>query len=414
VARGRLVDRSRAFLSTGSTLAAFRIPGYPALWVSGAAAAVGWSVSFVAVGWITLQVSDSPLAVAATFAVRLLPALLLGIPLGALVDRYDRRMTLITVNVLSLIAMLAVAGIAFADQLGLPEILATSLVLGTFDTLRGTANQSYAVDLAGPQGATNAIALGNLGGALLGSVGAIIGGIVLEEYGPGATFVVAALPSSVAAALLLLSRRRGHGERAVPRLTPSFRSSITLILRNRLVATIAFVVVVGEALGFSTMSLYPTFARDVLHVDAAGLGLMSGARSIGGVIGLLTLATLGFRGRGGRLLVLTLIIFGLSLVGFALSTVFAISLLLLVVIGGASSSLDTLGQSLIQQSVEDNERGAAMGIWFFSIGFGPFGFLALGGAATVFGGPVAMLVSGALLATIGLGLTTVKRLRELR
>ena len=191
MARGRLVDRSRAFLTTGTTLAAFRIPGYPALWVSGAAAAVGWSVSFVAVGWITLQVSDSPLAVAATFAVRLLPALLLGIPLGALVDRYDRRLALIAVNILSLLAMLGVAGIAFAGLLGLPEILATSLVLGTLDTLRGTANQSYAVDLAGPQGATNAIALGNLGGALLGSVGAIVGGIVLEEYGPGATFVVA-------------------------------------------------------------------------------------------------------------------------------------------------------------------------------------------------------------------------------
>ena len=410
----RLRDRSRAFLTTGSTLAAFRIPGYPALWVSTAAGAIGWSVSFVAVGWIALLVSDSPFAVALTFAARVGPALVLGIPLGAVVDRFDRRLTLVTVHVLTFTLMLVVAGLAVAGRLGLIEILATSVVLGVFDTIRGTANQSYAVDLAGPAGATNAIALGNLGGALLGAGGSVLGGIVLETSGPGPTFALAAVPSIVAAALLLLSRRRGHGERAIPRLVPSFRSSITLILRNRLVSVIAFVVITGELLGWSTMSLYPTFARDVLHVDAAGLGAMSGARSAGSVIGLLLLATLGFGGRGGALLLVAGIAFGIGLAAFALSTVYLLSLALLFVVGAASSSFDTLGQSLLQHAVQDHERGASAGIWFFGTGFGPFGALALGGVATLFGGPVAMFVSGAALATIVLGLTSVRRLRGLQ
>ena len=414
MAGGRIRDRSRAFLTTGSTLAAFRIPGYKALWVSTAAGAVGWSVSFVAVGWITLLVSDSALAVSATFAARLVPALLLGIPLGALVDRFDRRRTLITVNLLSFAAMLGVAGLAFTDRLDLVAILVTSVVLGVFDTLRGTANGSYAVDLAGPEGATNAIALGNLGGALLGSVGSYLGGVVLEGSGPGATFLVAAAPSVLAAGMLFLSGRRNAPRPTTGLLVPSFRTSITLIVRNRLVALIAFVVLVGEALGFSTMSLYPTFARDVLHTDATGLGAMQAARSIGGAIGLLLLARFGFAGRGGPLLILVLTAFGLGLAAFSLSTIFAVSLLLLVVVGAASSGLDALGQVLLQKSVDDHERGAAMGIWFFSIGFGPFGFMGLGAAATIFGAPLAMGVSGGLLAAIGLGLTSVRRLRELR
>ena len=102
-------------------------------------------------------------------------------------------------------------------------------MLGVFDTLRGTANGSYAVDLAGPEGAMNAIALGSLGGALLGSVGAYLGGVVLELYGPGSTFLVAAAPSVVAASLLFLSGRRGAPRRAGSHIVPSFRSSITLI-----------------------------------------------------------------------------------------------------------------------------------------------------------------------------------------
>ena len=178
----RLRDRSRAFLTTGSTLAAFRIPGYPALWVSSAAGAIGWSVSFVAVGWIALLVSNSPFVVGLAFAARVGPALVLGIPLGAVVDRFDRRITLITVHFVIFALMLGIAGLAVAGRLGLVEILGTSVILGGLDTIRGTANQSYAVDLAGPAGATNAIALGNLGGALVGAGASVLGGVVLASH----------------------------------------------------------------------------------------------------------------------------------------------------------------------------------------------------------------------------------------
>ena len=89
------------------------------------------------------------------------------------------------------------------------------------------------------------------------------------------------------------------------------------------------------------------------------------------------------------------------------------SLALLVLVGAASSSFDTLGQSLLQQSVEDHERGASVGIWFFGTGFGPFGSVALGALAALAGGPVAMFVSGVALATIVVGLTSVRRLRAL-
>ena len=411
---GRLRDRSVGLLTTSTTLAAFRIPGYTALWVSSAAGAISWSVGYVAFGWIALLVTGSPFAVALTFAARVGPSLVLGIPLGALVDRLDRRLTLITIHGLISVLMLIVAGLAVGGALGFPEILVFSLVFGVCDTIRGTANQAYAVDLAGPSGATNAIALGNLGAALVGAVGSLAAGIVLETSGAGPTFALAAVPSLVAAGLLVVSRRRGHGDGALPRLAPTLRASLTLIARNRLVTLIAIVVITGEMFGWSTMSLYPTFAREVLDVDAAGLGAMSAARSLGSVVGLLAIATAGLGGRGGVLYLGAGIAFGVGLAAFAVSTTFVVSLALLFGVGAASSSFDTLGQTLLQRSVEDNERGASVGIWFFGTGFGPFGSLALGAIAVVAGGPVAMFLSGAILAIITAGLATVPRLRALR
>jgi hypothetical protein len=130
-------------------------------------------------------------------------------------------------------------------------------------------------------------------------------------------------------------------------------------------------------------------------------------------MGLLLVARLGFRGRGGALFLLATLGSALALVGFAISTSFLLSALLLVVVGVSWAALDTLGQSLIQQAVEDSERGAAMGIWFFSIGFGPFGHLGLGAAASLVGAPLALGVDGAILAAIAVALVSVRAIRRL-
>lgn len=413
MATGGWRRRSMAVLSSGATLAAFRLPGYPALWLSGAAGSFGWGASLVAIGWLTLQVSNSSLAVGAMFAARLLPALVLGIPLGSLVDRFDRRRSLIVVRSAGTLAFLLVAALGFAGRLGLVEIFILSLGLGVVDTVAGTASQSYAFDLAGPAGATNAIALSNFGGQLFSAIGSIGGGIVLDRAGVPYVFVLAATLAGVAALGLAVSAVNVVRARPTARLVPSVTTSMTLILRNRLVALIAIVVIFGEVFGFSSVTLFPTFARNVLDVDAAGLGAMSAARSVGGMAGLLLLATLGFRGRGGRLLLTATSGFGIALIAFSTSTIFLLSLGLLVLVGMMSAALDTLGQSLVQQSVGDHERGAAMGVWFFAIGVGPVGALSLGGAAEAIGAPLALAISGAVLALVGVALSSVRSLRQL-
>ena len=188
---------------------------------------------------------------------------------------------------------------------------------------------------------------------------------------------------------------------------------MTLIVRNRLVALIALVVVVGEIFGFSSLTVYPTFARDVLQSDATGLGVLAASRNVGAVIGLLVLARLGLGGRGGRRLLLAALGLGLSLLVFAVRPSFLLSVVLLLAVGAMAAALDTLGQSLIQRSVEDDERGAAMGVWFFAIGFGPFGHLALGAAAAAIGAPLALAISGGLLALTAAALSGVRALRRL-
>ena len=406
--------RSGAALASSVTLAAFRVAGYPALWLSGTAAGLERSATMVAIGWITLTATDSVLAVGAILAVRVLPALVLGIPLGGLVDRHDRRVTLILVNLVAMVPLLWAAVVAATGTLAVTQLIVLSLALGVVDTLQGTATQTYSFDLVGAAGATNAIALGNLGVFLAGSVGSIASGLALERLGVGAPFILAATMAAVAAVCLVAGGARARRERPEPHLVPSLSRSMTLLTRNRRVALIALVVVTTEILGFSSITVYPTFARDVLDSNAAGLGALMTARQIGAIAGLLVLARLGLgKSRGGRLILLATFAFGLGLTAFAASTSFALSLAVLVVVGAAMAGVDTLSQTLVQRNVDDTERGSAMGIWFFAIGFGPLGLVGLGAAATAFGAPAALAISGVLLASFALGLSRVRAIHEL-
>jgi MFS family permease len=406
--------RSVAALASSATLAAFRVAGYPALWLSGAASGFSRSVTQVAIGWITLTATDSILAVGATFAVRMVPALLLGIPLGGLVDRYDRRATLILVNLAAIVPLLWAAAVAANGTLAVTQLILLSLALGVVDTLSGTATQTYSFDLVGPAGATNAIALGNLGVFLAGGVGSIAGGLALQRLGVASPFILSAVMAAVAAVCLVAGGARTRRERPPPHVVPSFSRSMTLIARNRRVALIALVVVMTEILGFSSITVYPTFARDVLDSDAAGLGALATARQIGAIAGLLLLARWGLgKSRGGRLILLATFGLGVGLTAFAASTSFALSFAVLVLVGAAMAGVDTLGQTLVQRNVDDAERGSAMGIWFFAIGFGPLGLVGLGAAASAFGAPVALAISGALLASFAVGLSRVRAIHEL-
>jgi len=392
-------------------VAAFRIDGYATFWVSSAASAISWSASTVALGWLTLLVSDSPLAVGAVYAARVAPALVVGIPFGALGERWTRKRTLVTTNVLAALLLSATSVLAFSGYISFALLIAVALTLGTLEALRGTIAQSHAYDLAGSDGSTNAIALTNLASLSVGAVGGLAAGFVLEGAGPGATFLLAAGGSLLGAATLATSRQTAPSRsRSVD---PDIRSSMTLILRNERVRVIAALVVMAEILGFSSVSVLPTLARDVVGGDASALGAMTAARAIGGVCGVLLLAGLGLQGRGGRMMVTTATVFGIALVSLAASAGLLLACTALVIVGAAGSALDTLGQTLVQRSVNDDERSSAMGIWTFAIGFGPIGILCMGAAAVSVGAPAALATSGALMTVGAATLGALTPLRDL-
>jgi MFS family permease len=402
--------------SRSAALAPFRRHGYPALAAANAAAAFAASVSTVAFVWL---VRADPGVIGLVFALRAAAALVFGIPAGLLADRMDRRSLLVLANVAAIALALALAAVASVGTLPLWALLASALAFGTLDATKIASAQAYTYDLVGPLLATSGIAIAAIGTQLMSALGNVTAGPVMDLYGPSVAFLVVAAALGLSTVLLLVGapsaearRRLAASDPASPPLT--VRGSLALVRGNHLLALLALAVIVTEIFGFSSMVLLPVFADQVFRTDAAGYGAMAAVMRVGGAAALVVVAIYGTRLTRGSVLLTTSAVFGSALVVLAISPSLALAFIPIFIAGGAAAVSDSLSQTLMQRSTPDRERGAAMGVWTFSIGWGPFGHLAVGVAAARIGAPLTQLVAGGVLLLLAVGLSFNRALRTLR
>ena len=393
-----------------------RRPGFPSWAAAQAGLSISWTVSSIAVSWVTLVVTTDPLAVGAVFATRFIALLLFGIPAGVLADRRDRRRLVITTSVggAAIAAVLAALTLAGDGSIPFAALLAGSFLLGTLDTLRIAAGTTYTVDLVGPALATSGLAIANLVGQLAGIGGNVLGGLVLGSLGLAAAFGTTALAFILVAAILAFAprpegRAEGHHETPV-----SLRLALTLIRRDRLIALLAISVILGEILGFTSIALIPVFTRELWGAGPDAYGFLVAMRATGAVLGLVVLVRLGPRLTTGPVLASTGIAMGIALIVFSVAPGIAIAVVPVLAFGAAAAWWDSLSQALMQRATSDAERGAAMGIWTFAVGGGPIGYLLIGALGGTIGPVATQLAFGVLMVVVAAWMAWQPRIRAAR
>ena len=150
-------------------------------------------------------------------------------------------------------------------------------------------------------------------------------------------------------------------------------------------------------------TLMPIFARDVLGVDARGLGLLMSAFGVGALLGSFGLASVQNLRHGGKLMVVAVVAWHASMVVFSASQSFALSMFILVFTGMAFSSSLVLILTVLLRTALPEFRGRIMGLRVLAIYAHTFGTLTSGGMAGVWGAAVAANINAAVgIALVGL------------
>jgi hypothetical protein len=381
-----------------------RYPDFRVLWASAILTGIGYIGESVVLGWLLLEETDSPFVVGAGIALRALPNFLLGIPGGAVADRFDRRRLIRLVSDVTGLVSATLGLLALNDALGVGLILVGTFIGGCVRSLGQTARTSYAFDIVGPSRVVGGTALMNLGQRVGGIVGSLGVGAVLVGFGAGEAYLTLAAAHFASAAVLLLARTSGQSAPiSRPPVWQGVREFIAEIGVNRVLALCVLLTAAVEVLGFSHQSVMPSIARDVLDVGPEGLGLLNAFGSAGGMIAILTVSIWGELQRKGRAFLIVLLAFGAAIVLLGVSGTFALALLAIALVAGLAALTDLLSQSLVQSAVANDLRGRAMGAWILAIGLGPVGHLQIGALAALTSVTAALVTNGLLLMLLAVG-----------
>ena len=150
-------------------------------------------------------------------------------------------------------------------------------------------------------------------------------------------------------------------------------------------------------------AVFPVLAANTFHAGAQGLGLLYSAPGVGAVIAALSSGAVTRSKRLGRIIVVSIAVWGIVIAGFGFVRQLWLALLLLAV-AGAADSLSAVCRNTIMQLIAPNElRGRLTSLYFMVVAGGPYlGDVETGAVANAFGAEVA-IVSGGILCLVGLG-----------
>jgi MFS family permease len=360
----------------------------------------------IAMAWLILELTHSPVAVGALALCQFLPFTVFGLFAGVIVDRLDARRLVIGTQAAS---MVLAAALAMLTLLGLIEpwiVYILAGLRGTVLVLDAPSRQALTYRMVGPRELPNAVALNSslFNGARI--VGPALGGIVVALAGAGFCFAFNAA-SFLAVLASLLAMRASEllpAERAEirPRILAGTREALAYVRRTPRAGTVLVLVAVISTFAFNFNVLLPVLARNTLHAGPATFGVITGCFGAGALVGALIFATLGRANM--RMLLICMAGFGLAELLLApLHTAPATGLMLFFV--GLSFTMWTANaNSTLQLEAPGHLRGRVIGLYYYAFnGAGPVGGILSGWLAATGGTGLAFAVGGVVtLGAIGI------------
>ncbi len=361
-------------------------------------------MQWVALGWLILDLTHSPFYLGLEGFASTIPLSIFCFYGGVIADRFDRRRLLILTQWVMLLLAMVLGVLTQLHKIQIWEIILLAFIGGLSQSIAWPVYQTVVANVADREHLSNAIALNSTQFNIARTIGPVVGALGRQYLGADGCFYANAV--SFLAVIFALRAIHVPINRHAPDLDAGasgqpFREALAYMASKKHTFWLLIVMAATSILGVPLITLLPAFARNILHMDPSGLGILMASFGVGAVSGGLVVAYRGdfpgkerfaLRGEG---------FFILGMLAFSYSRNPLLCMIFLFVMGFSMVSFASVVNSLVQSNVPEHMRGRAMSLFVFAFGgCMPFGSLLAGWLADLWSVPTALCVQGCVLGVL--------------
>ena len=360
---------------------------------------IGTWMQNIALSWLVYRLSGSVFLLGLVGFTTHIPSFIVSPFAGVITDRFNRLKIMKLAQVFFMLHALTMAILVLTNTIEIWHIITLSIVFGIINAFDTPARQSLVIDLIdNPKDLGNAIALNSAifnAGRL---VGPAIAGITIAVVGEGICFLLNALSFvAVIAALMQIKIPVKQISIHPGNFKKSFTEGFHYTFHSMPIRTLITMLAILSLIGLPVVVLLPAYAKEILHGSADTLGYLMAALGAGALCGALYMASrktvLGL----GRIISLSIGVYGLALALASFSQVTWVSMTIFFFTGLTMvlslSSINTMLQTI----ADEDKRGRVMSFYAMALmGTTPIGNLLSGTLASGIGIPYTLLISGTI------------------
>ncbi|MTG89730.1 MFS transporter [Cellulosimicrobium sp. BIT-GX5] len=397
--------------SPPARFAALDVPNYRRFIAGQGVSLVGSWTETVAQGVLVLGMTGSPVDLGIVAAARYLPVLLLAPYAGVLVDRHDRRRTLLVTQSSLACLALAFGVVVLTGHQSLPLAMAVAVAFGVLTAVDNPARMALIPELVGREALHSAVTLNSILANVGRGVGPVVAAALIGSVGIGWCFVANA-GSFVLVIALLLSMRTAdiRSDGRIPRQRGQLRAALRVVRGNaQLLGPLAMMAVVGTLAYEYEVSL-PVFGEHSLAGGPDEYAWLTAGFGVGSIAAGVVLLFRPWTGLSRMIVVTVGYALALAVTAAAPGTRFAN--VTIVLVGACSIGFLTTGNATVQLYAPPGMRGRVTSLWTTAfLGTTPVGALVVGWVGQELGGRAAVALAAAACAVaVGVGVLVRARL----
>ena len=394
------------------TFDAFHSLNYRLLWGTNSTMYVSRWMQMTTLSWFVLDRTDSAFSVGLVGFFGMVPFLVLGIFGGYLADVLDRKLLIAVTQFLNLISAVIMCVLLSLDIVEYWYAYIAIIIPGLGWSLDMPSRRSLIMDIMGPQGLTNGVALDSVGMHISKMIGPALAGALIAFTGVQGSYILLSVVMAVGCLLFLkvsqpdrpnqiakskissgtTSDLAGSSERKLMReVFSNLSEGFKYAFSSQTIVAVIVITVFMNLLLFPYMQMVTVVSKNILYVGPLLMGILMASDGLGALVGSTLIASRNKMVYHGRIYLYGSILSLIALMVFSMSSWYLVSLPLLLILGIGTSGFGTMQSAIVLLVSRPELRGRALGVVTLAIGAGPIGSLVVGAVSEWIGPANALL-----------------------